>query len=859
MPSTVHPPIVSSRPGAGRAPRARRAALPAWGLWAPALGTLLAACTGQIDAGPGRYGAGTEFAPAPAALHRLTRAEHLASLDVLFPAEAGFTLPDGEGELPADDDSNGFSTISGSLLSISPSEVEAYERAAEAMMRQAIDPARREAFFGCDVATGERCVRAFLARFGRLAWRRALTDDELDQLAEIATTTGGALGDPWAGAGYAISALLQSPHFLFRVEVGEPDPEEPARLRYTSLEMASRLSFLVWGGPPDEELLAAGEAGRLVDEGEIAEQVARMLEDPRATAALERFLGEFFSLDRLALAQKDPVLFPEWSPELRDSMHAEIVGLFDEVIENDVDVRTLLSTDVTYVDSRMAGLYGLPDPGAGALLRTRLPRTERRGGILGRPAILAMWSHASVTSPSRLGKFVLTSIRCEGIDDPPPGQSLEIPTSEEPMTLRERLETLHQANPSCNACHARLDPMGFPFEGFDPMGRSRSTDNGLPVDTEVELDGVTIEDAAALGAYLAESRSVGRCIGRRFQRYATGHRESIAERVGMAEVERAFDAGGFRLEDLVTLVALSPVFRTAAPPLGDCVAGASEACPTACGEGARTCLSNGTWGACRGPGAAEESCNGRDDDCDGTTDEALARTCSSACGEGAETCSAGSWGTCSARTPLAEGCNHVDDDCDGTTDEGFGPNTHVVPFSTLASFEAPCDGSTERFGTYCTIAFHEFCSMGDGRCGTSGFGPVESGAAEGHAVCVNATVLDTSWEELGGFLDACSSGLGYSPPCNAAIHRLCAARGLTTGFGPVRIAGGVSVACVPGAEVIGTTYTELSGFHGGCTAGSRMGPDCNAAMGRFCQARGFVSGFGPLENSGDIAVVGCVR
>ena len=843
----------------GDAPRSRGPLSSSWAVVLLALG----ACSGQLDGGAGNAGGGAVvFEAAPATLHRLTRAEHLASLDALFVSESGvsWTLPTASDALPPDDDSNGFSTIAGSLVSISPLEVETYERAAEGMMAQAIDPARRLAFFGCDVASeGEACARAFIARFGRLAWRRSLQPAEVDALAVLFDALSTRFSDRWIGLGYVLSAILQAPDFLFRVEVGEPDPEEPGRLRYTSLEMASRLSFLVWGGPPDAELLAAGEAGELLDDTEIRAQVERMLEDDRARASLERFFGEFFSLDRLELAQKDPVLFPEWGPEFRASARTEVMSIVGDVITRDDDVRTLLSTDVTFIDTRLATFYGLPDPGPGRLLRTRVPSSDRRGGILGRPAILSMWSHADVTSPTRLGKFVLINLRCEGIEDPPPGQSLEIPTSEEVMTLRQRLERLHEANPSCNTCHSRVDPMGFPFEGFDPIGHVRTTDNGLPVDTEVELDGTTIADAAELGSFLAQSPRVGRCFARRFQRYALAHRESEAERIGFVDVERAFADEGYRMQALLLEVALSPAFRTASPPLGDCRAGERRACEAGCGGGTQTCTALGAWGECAAPGSSTETCNGRDDDCDGATDEMLARSCSSACGEGSEVCSAGSYGLCTARTPGTEGCNHVDDDCDGRTDEGFGTRGYDAPFATLAAFDPRCDGMTERFGTYCNVAFHGFCAMGEGRCGTSGFGPVESGASSGQAICVNAEVIVSSWAELATFHDTCTAAAGYSPGCNAAISRFCASRGFPTGYGPVSIAGGVSVACVPTSEVVPSTYTELSTHHDGCTAGTRFGPACNAAMHRFCASRGFVSGFGPLENSGDTAIVGCVR
>lgn len=824
---------------------------------------LCSGCTGTLDAGAAgpngreRTIEPTPFVPAPAALHRLTRAEYASSVAALF--GTGFTLTDGS--LPTDTPLHGFTTVGHSEITITPLEVEQYEAAAQELMRQAIDPANRDEVFGCDVAADTGCLRTFVVRFGRLAWRRALSTEEVDAIVTLGTSIGTSLRDPWAGAGYSISSILQSPHFLFRVEVGAPDASSPGRYRYDRYELASRLSFLLWGAPPDDALLDAAEAGDLDDVDGIRTEAERMLEDPRARPAMQRFFGEFMSLDRLDNVQKSPELFPEWTPTLRASMRTELIDVFGEVWDEDADVRTLLSTDVTYVDSELAALYGIADPGPGMRVRTTLPSSARRGGILGRAGFLAMWSHATVTSPTRHGKFILTSLLCEPIGEPPPGALADLSTDTDttPRTLRQRLEDRHDTRPDCASCHTRIDPLGFPLEDFDAIGRRRMLDNGLPIDATAEVHGIAVDGAAELGDVLAEDPAVGACIARRMFRYGFGHVETRGELPGLFAIEDQFEEQGYGLHELALILVTSDAFRFASPPIGECTDRDTRACTAACGAGTETCA-RGEWQACIGDTASAETCNGADDDCDGHVDEAITRACSSSCGAGVETCAAGTFGACSAGTPSTEVCDRVDNSCDGVVDEGFGAVGTGASYAVLRAYHPSCDGVTETVGLECNAAIHGYCSMASGTCGTSGFGPVEHSADAASVTCVAAVVVSTSYTELSASHDGCTAATRYGPACNAAIHRRCAALGHVTGYGPVSASGdSVEIACTPNAVVVDSTYTELSAHHGGCTTSTRMGGECNAAIHRFCGSRGFVSGFGPLENSGDTAIVACVR
>jgi hypothetical protein len=285
-------------------------------------------------------------------------------------------------------------------------------------------------------------------------------------------------------------------------------------------------------------------------------------------------------------------------------------------------------------------------------------------------------------------------------------------------------------------------------------------------------------------------------------------------------------------------------------------------CTTSCGTiGTARCV-GGTFGACAPP---LESCNGADDDCDGMVDDGFecgrgaSMSCTTACGTaGTRTCRSdcSGFGACTA----AEACNGCDDDADGTIDEGFRAVTLSARYSVdLVARHPGCDGTSQRIGPDCNAAIHRFCAARG--CTTTGFGPVENFGDNADIACVVGHVVVTSYTELSRHHGGCTATRRYGPDCNAAIHRFCASRGQTTGFGPVENSGDTAVvSCVRDAMVVGTTYTTLRGHHPDCDgARERMGPACNAAIHRFCASRGFESGFGPVENFGDNADIACVR
>jgi hypothetical protein len=286
----------------------------------------------------------------------------------------------------------------------------------------------------------------------------------------------------------------------------------------------------------------------------------------------------------------------------------------------------------------------------------------------------------------------------------------------------------------------------------------------------------------------------------------------------------------------------------------------------ACGTGAcRLVVPNcvdGRPAACAPAMPQAEACNGLDDDCDDVVDEgAGATTCGVGACERHADCLDGAEGACTPGPPAAEACNGLDDDCDGVVDNGFRAVVHGSSYGVLATHHDVCDGTRERIGPNCNAAMHRFCAAQG--CTGSGFGPVENSGDAAAVTCVaGGTPRVVAFGTLAGIQPLCDgTRQRIGPECNSAIHRYCRGEGFASGFGPVESgAADVTVVCVsePAARVVETTYGTLSGHHGPCNQGNYIGPDCNAAIHRFCAASGFVSGFGPVEHSGDVAVAVCL-
>ncbi len=368
-------------------------------------------------------------------------------------------------------------------------------------------PSRRQVFI-CrpaedDASDEERCAHEILSRLARGAYRRPVTEADATMLVGF-FKAGRQRGGFDAGIRRALTRILVDPEFLFRVEADPPDAAPGTPYRLGDLELASRLSFFLWSSLPDDELLDLAADGMLSDPATLERQVRRMLADRRSTALVTNFAAQWLHLRNMRRVTPDVNQFPEFDDNLREAFQRETELFVESQLREDRGVADLLTASYTFVNERLARHYGIRGIYGSRFRRVTLDPDGGRGGLLGHGSILTATSHATRTSPVLRGKWVLENI----LGAPPPPPPADVPALDEnhdaeaPRSVRERLEQ-HRANPVCASCHARMDPLGFALENFDGIGRWRTSDSGVPLDTSATLpDGTGFDGPAELRARL---------------------------------------------------------------------------------------------------------------------------------------------------------------------------------------------------------------------------------------------------------------------------------------------------------------------------------------------------------------------
>ncbi|KYF94002.1 hypothetical protein BE18_09530, partial [Sorangium cellulosum] len=413
-------------------------------------------------------------------------------------------------------------------------------------------------------------VAALVASFGKRAFRRPLAEDEIADFVAL-FRRGIALGDTpddaSTGLALVLQAMLQSPHFLYRVELGMPDPVEDDVVPLTSYEIASRLSYLLWGTMPDGALFAAAERGALGTAAEIEAQARRMLEDPRAREAVKSFHRQWLGLakiDEIAAGGKDPKLYPEYKDELLPLFQAETEAFLDHAIfEQDASVSALFTAPYSMMNRELAAFYGVEGgPKGDAFERVELDPSQRAGFVT-HAGLLALYAKPNRSSPVHRGRFVRQSLLCQ-IPPPPPDVVPEPPMVDPTKTTREQFAQ-HTSDPGCKSCHTLLDPIGFGFEHYDALGRWRDAENGIPVDasgelTQTDIDG-PFDGAVELAHRLAQSEQVRACVVKQWFRFGYGRAEQSEDGCSLAQATRAFEASGYNIRALLVALTQTDAFR----------------------------------------------------------------------------------------------------------------------------------------------------------------------------------------------------------------------------------------------------------------------------------------------------------
>ncbi|PTL80140.1 hypothetical protein DAT35_29415 [Vitiosangium sp. GDMCC 1.1324] len=438
-----------------------------------------------------------------------------------------------------------FDANVGVLASLSEVQSEAVFNAARDVVAKAFEsPELTARLVTCTPAsdTDDECPKSLVKKLGRRAFRRSLDAEEVD--AYLATYHKARqsleMGHVDAVA-HVLRVMLSSPSFFLRIE--RPGQGKSA---FESAALASRLSFLLWGSMPDDELLDIAESGKLDDDAALIAMTDKMLADPRGQRFVSHFLGQWLGTVRLSSHNVDTSRFPQWTPAVAKGVEAQA---------NDFLYGFVTGT------TPWKELFLAPHPANTAIqpLLAADPTTLKRRGFLTLPAFLTLSSHSDRTSPTSRAKGVITSLFCTDMT-PPPGVITELPPQDgqTPKTVRERLE-VHRRNPSCAGCHNMLDPLGLSLENFDAVGRYRTQDEGQPIDASGVYEGTPIANVSELLPLLAEDSRLGACAPRKLYSFAMRRSLGPDDEPQIAKFASTWKAGTLR--ELLHQVVVSPAFR----------------------------------------------------------------------------------------------------------------------------------------------------------------------------------------------------------------------------------------------------------------------------------------------------------
>jgi hypothetical protein len=411
-------------------------------------------------------------------------------------------------------------------------------------------------------AEPREAAREILTRFASRAFRRPAKPEEVEKILAIYDLSEKE-GDRFEERiRLAMCRVLVSPHFLFRVEVDPPGAKAGQAYAISDLELASRLSYFLWSTMPDDELLTLAGQGKLREN--LAAQLERMLADPKSSAFVENFAGQWLTLRKLPLVAPDSKLFPQFDEDLRAAMLKETELFFQAVVRENRSVLDFLDADFTFVNARLARHYGIDGIYGTQFQRVKTPAT--RGGLLTQASILAITSSPTRTAPVKRGKWVLEQL----LGTPPPPPPPDIPELDEKKQLSGSLRQVmeqHRENPICASCHARMDPIGFAFENYDAIGAFRTKDGQFDIDASGELPGgQKFQGPGELKAILKEKKELFvRSLAEKMLTYALGRGLEYYDKCAVDTIVAGLEKNDYRFGALIAETVKSEPFlmRTA--------------------------------------------------------------------------------------------------------------------------------------------------------------------------------------------------------------------------------------------------------------------------------------------------------
>jgi mono/diheme cytochrome c family protein len=426
-------------------------------------------------------------------------------------------------------------------------------------------PSRRRIFICRSGAPSEEaaCATRILSTLARRAYRRPATDTDVEELLKF-YEQGRSNADFDSGIELALRALLVSPKFLFRMEKPPAGVSTSAPYRISDLDLATRLSFFLWSSIPDDELLNLAAQGKLRDPQILDKQVRRMLADPRSEALVTSFADQWLFLRNLQFASPDPRLFPDFDDNLRQSLRRETELFVGSVMQEDRNVLDLLRANYTFLNERLAKHYGIPNIYGDRFRKVEFGPDAVRGGLLSQGSILLVTSYATRTSPVIRGKWILSNLLASPPPPPPPLVPELKPANVNGkfLTMRERLAE-HRSNAACAGCHRLMDPLGFALENYDGIGRWRTEEGGVPVDTAGNLpDGREFKGVSGLKqALLSRPELFVFALSEKLLTYGLGRKVEYYDAPAVRDIVRASRENDYRFSSLILGVVNSTPFQ----------------------------------------------------------------------------------------------------------------------------------------------------------------------------------------------------------------------------------------------------------------------------------------------------------
>jgi hypothetical protein len=502
----------------------------------------------------------------PTTLRRLNAEQYARSIEDIF--GEGIQIP-GRFEPPLRDE--GLLAIGDAKVIVTPSGIEQYELKAREIALQVMAQDRRKIILACEpqspTAYDDACARQFVGKYGRLLFRRPLTNGETASVLYTTRVAADQVESFYKGLELGLSQLLMSPSFIFRAETSELDPDSSGAQRLDGYSFASRLSFLLWDAPPDEELLDAAASGALHRKKDLERQIDRMLASPKFEQGMRAFFSDMFGYEQFDSLSKDQGIYPKYTSQLaKDAREQSLRTIVDLLVTHNGDYRDLFTTKKTFLNRNLGALYKVPIAKAGVdgWAPYTFGRDDQRAGLLTLVGFLMLDpTHEGRSSPTIRGKTIRELFLCQKVPTPPPNVNFAVvQDTHNPLykTARERL-TAHRDNPTCAGCHAITDPMGLSLENYDAVGAYRADENGVAIDSSGTFEGKTYQDAIGLEEILRNSPSLSSCLVRRVYEYGVGRSVQASEHEWLTYVGQRFTHDGYALARLIRTIAGSQAFR----------------------------------------------------------------------------------------------------------------------------------------------------------------------------------------------------------------------------------------------------------------------------------------------------------